>query len=68
MSDERWIKRLEMLEKIKQAVNAKEKTRAEEQEIIMQEAERRAWLRTLQRTDSDGSCTLSTDKRGKNGL
>jgi len=68
MSDERWIKRLEMLEKIKQAVNAKEKTRAEEQEIIMQEAERRAWLRTLQRTDSDGSCTLLTDKRGKNGL
>lgn len=32
------------------------------------DAERRAWLRELEQTDRDVSCTLLTDERGKNGL
>jgi len=68
MDAERWMKELEMVEKVRQDVHAKEKARAEEQEKIRQEAERRAWRRELEQTDSDGSCTLLTNERGKNDL
>jgi len=68
MSAENWMKQLEMAEKVRQDVHAKEKAQAEEQEAIRQDAERRAWLRELGLTDGDGSRTLSTDERGKNGL
>jgi len=68
MDAERWMKQLEMAEKVKHQLWAKEKAEAAEQEQIRQEAERRAWLRELEQRDSDGSCTLPTDERGKNGL
>ena len=57
-----------MMDKVRQAVNANDKAKAEEQEQIRQEAEKRAWLRELERKDREGSCTLITDERGKNGL
>jgi len=68
MDAERRMQELEMIEKVRQAVLAKENAKAAEQEKIRQDAEKRAWLRELERTDSDGSCTLPTDERGKNGL
>jgi len=57
-----------MMDKVRQAVNANDKAKAEEQEQIRQDAERRAWLRELEQTDSEGFYTLITDERGKNGL
>ena len=68
MDAERRMQELEMIEKVRQAVLAKENAKAAEQEKIRQDAEKRAWLRELERTDSDGSCTLPTDERSKNGL
>ena len=56
MTAERWMQELEMMDKVRQAVNAKEKAKAEEQEQIRQDAEKRAWLRELERTDSEGLC------------
>ena len=56
MTAERWIQELEMMDKVRQAVNAKEKAKAEEQEQIRQDAERRAWLRELKRAASEGFC------------
>ena len=57
-----------MYEKVRSSVLAKEKKFAAEQEAIMLAAEKRAWLRELEQTNSYGSCTLPTDERGKNGL
>jgi uncharacterized protein len=57
-----------MAEKVRQRLHTKEKAEAAEEEAIRQEAEKRAWLRELERTDSDVSPILSTDERGKNGL
>jgi hypothetical protein len=57
-----------MAEKVKHQLWAKENAKAAEQEKIRQDAEKRAWLRELERTDSDGFCTLPTDERSKNGL
>ena len=68
MDAERWMKQLEMMEKVKRDLRAKEKAQATEEERIRQQAERRAWLRELGRTTNDGSRTLSTNERGKNGL
>ena len=68
MTAERWIKQLEMAEKVKHQLWAKENAKAAEQEKIREDAEKRAWLRELERTDSNGSCTLPADERGKNGL
>jgi len=51
MDAERWIKQLEMLEKVRQDVLAKEKAQAAEEERIKQEAEKRAWLRELGQVD-----------------
>lgn len=68
MDAERWMQKLEMAEKVKHQLWAKENAKTAEQEKIRQDAEKRAWLRELERTDSDGSCTLPTDERGKNGL
>jgi len=51
MDAERWIKQLEMIEKIRRAVLAKEKAQAAEEEKISQEAEKRAWLRELGQVD-----------------
>ena len=68
MDAERWIKQLEMAEKVKHQLWAKENAKAAEQEKIREDAEKRAWLRELERTDSNGSCTLPADERGKNGL
>ena len=56
MTAERWMQELEMMDKVRQAVNAKEKAMAEEQEQIRQDAERRAWLRELKRAASEGFC------------
>lgn len=50
MDAERWIKQLEMWEKVRHNVLAKEKAQAAEQERIRQEAERRAWMRELGQT------------------
>jgi hypothetical protein len=47
MSAERWMQELEMLEKVRQSVRAKERAEAAEQERIRQEAEKRAWMREL---------------------
>jgi hypothetical protein len=49
MDAERWMKQLEMNEKVRQAVLAKEKVKLAEEERIRQEAEKRAWLRELGR-------------------
>jgi len=68
MDAERWMQGLEMAEKVKHQLWAKENAKAAEQEKIRQDAEKRAWLRELEQTDRDGSCTLPTDERGKNGL
>ena len=68
MTAERWIKQLEMAEKVKHQLWAKENAKTADQEVIRQDAEKRAWLRELERTDSDGSRTLPADERGKNGL
>jgi len=68
MDAERWMQGLKMAEKVKHQLWAKENAKAAEQEKIRQDAEKRAWLRELERTDSDGSCTLPTDERSKNGL
>jgi hypothetical protein len=68
MTAERWIKQLEMAEKVKHQLWAKENAKTADQEVIRQDAEKRAWLRELERKDSDGSPTLPADERGKNGL
>jgi hypothetical protein len=68
MDAERWMQELEMAEKVKHQLWAKENAKAAEQEKIRQDAEKRAWIRELERTDSDSSRTLPTGKRGKNGL
>jgi len=68
MSAERWMKGLEMFDKVRQRLHTKEKAEAAEEEAIRQEAEKRAWLKELEQRDSDGSCTLPTDERGKNGV
>lgn len=47
MDAERWIRQLEMMEKAKRDLRAKEKAQAAEEERIRQQAERRAWLREL---------------------
>lgn len=47
MSAERWMKELEMLEKVRKHVRAKEKAQAAEQEKIRQAAEERAWRREI---------------------
>jgi len=51
MDAERWIKQLEMLEKVSQQIRAKERARLAEEEKIRQEAEKRAWLRELGQVD-----------------
>jgi len=66
MDAERWMKQLEMVDKVRQRLHTKEKAEAAEEEAIRQEAEKRAWLRELEQRDSDGSCILPTDERGKN--
>jgi len=68
MDAERWMKELEMAEKVKYQLWAKENAKAAEEEKIRQDAERRAWLRELEQTDGDGSCTLPTDEGDVNGL
>jgi len=67
MDAERWIKEIEMMARVRQAVHAKERARADEEESIRQEAEKRAWLRELGRTDGDGSCILHIDEGNKDG-
>ena len=47
MNAERWMQQLEMWEKARQQVRAKERAEAAEQERIRQEAEKRTWLREL---------------------
>lgn len=47
MSAERWMQELEMMEKARKQVRAKERAEAAEQERIRQEAEKRAWMREL---------------------
>jgi len=66
MNAERWIKQLEMIEKVRGDLRAKEKAEAEEEERIRQEAERRAWLRELGRADDDSHGFL-IDEGDKNG-
>jgi hypothetical protein len=56
---ERWIKQLNLIEKVKQDLRAKEKAEAGEEERIRQEAESRAWLRELGRADDDSHGFLS---------
>jgi len=51
MEAERWMKEIEMIEKIRRAVLAKEKAQAAAEEKIRQEAEKRAWLRELGQVD-----------------
>lgn len=59
MTAERWIQELEMAEKVKHQLWAKENAKTAEQEKIRQDAEKRAWLRELEQTDSDGSLHLA---------
>ena len=47
MDAERWMKEIEMTARVRQAVRAKERARADEEESIRQEAEKRAWFREL---------------------
>jgi hypothetical protein len=47
MSAERWMQELEMVDKVRKDVLAKERVQAAEQEVIRQDAEKRAWLREL---------------------
>jgi len=68
MDAERWIRETEMTARVRQAVRVKERAQADEEESIRQEAEKRAWLRELGRTDGDGSCTLPTNEQSENGL
>jgi predicted dithiol-disulfide oxidoreductase (DUF899 family) len=49
MNAERWIKELEVWEKARHDVLAKEKAEADEEQRIGQESERRAWMRELGR-------------------
>ncbi len=49
MDAERWMQELEMWEKVRHDVLAKEKAEAAEQERTRQETEKRAWLRELGR-------------------
>lgn len=50
MDAERWMQELEMLDKVRQSVRAKERAEAAEQEEqVRQKAEKRAWLRELGR-------------------
>jgi len=49
MDAERWIKQLEMIEKVRGDLRAKEKAEADEEQRIGQESERRAWMRELGR-------------------
>jgi len=51
MDAERWMQEIEMIEKIRRAVLAKEKAQAAEEERMRQEAEKRAWLRELGQVD-----------------
>jgi len=48
MSAERWMKHLEMVEKVRKQVRAKERAQVAKQEKIRQEAEKRSWLRELE--------------------
>ena len=54
-----------MSEKVRSSMLAKEKKSAAEQEATMLAAEKRAWIRELERTDSDGFCTLTSNDRVK---
>lgn len=47
MDAERWMKELEMIDKVRRDLRAKERAEAAEQERIRQESERRAWMREL---------------------
>jgi len=51
MDAERWMQEIEMIEKIRRVVLAKERVQLAEEERIRQEAEKRAWLRELGQVD-----------------
>jgi len=53
MDAERWMQELEMWEKVRHDVLAKEKAEAAEQERTRQETEKRAWFRELGRAEDD---------------
>ena len=65
MTAKRWMQELETSEKVRSSMLAKEKKSAAEQEATMLAAEKRAWIRELERTDSDGFCTLTSNDRVK---
>jgi len=47
MDADRWMKEIEMVEKVRRDLRAKEKAEAAEEEQIRQEAEKQAWMREL---------------------
>lgn len=55
MYAEKWMKQLEMAEKVRRDLNRKEKAQAAEQEKIRQEAEKRAWMRELEQIGDEPS-------------
>lgn len=65
MSAEKWMKHLEMFEKVRRQVRAKERAEVAEQERIRQEAEKRALLRELRLADDASQALESCSKHCK---